>query len=466
MARSRPLPPLSFDEVISTYPALRQSLLGMVDTCALMAKFEMEGVSYDNAAQGRGILFHRTAGEILRTLWQRGAEEMEVAEALEIMYETCEQRNVPDHDVVWIPMVERRTLRRCVKHLVWNYEKRKPQKFTVGSILLDENGVPSIEQRLWAKVRYPLSKDCPACEGTGRGDPSVPRLATDRPERQVYASVTLDDCQECGGSGRVLAGGTIERLITGQPDVLIGEPPDGIVVLDWKTSRQAPPEGDNGDHEDDADHVSYMGYFQQRTYALLAFANYPWARYVKLREYYPLPGVSRYATVYRHNLEHIERELATIAELVDRALMGGSKSALWRPSPGAHCAFCPRKTKCPIEADVRAFDNGSSHGGGIASKAEARKLAGEGLVAKRVYDAIMKASKPWVDTYGPIDLKSAKGRMVLDWKRNKTGDGRRFVYHVPADSDRGPDEDMGGPSAADLDAAFKAIGERAKGAAT
>lgn len=409
MRRSRHLPVRTRDEVLAAFPAHRQSTLASFDSCRLMTRWDMEGVAFDNAAQARGILFHRVAAEILRTMWRTGEAEIPTEEAMAILYEISAQRDVPDEDVVWLPSGERKVLRACVLGLVYDYESRKPRRFNVGTLM-------AVEERLNAPIRY------------------------DGPD-----------------------GGVVERLLTGQPDALFAMEPDGIRVFDWKTTRQPPAAGpdrsdpDRGDHHDDAEHVSYMGYFQQRTYAFLILSQprYRHINRVELREMYPLAGESRYATVYRHDLEHVERELSTLIEHLDRALMGGHRSPMWKPSPGKHCGYCPRPTHCPIEADVRAFGNGGGkHSGGIASKAQAQRLAGEYVVADRVRKVLHEALKAYVDVHGEdLEVKSAKGRAALGWKVN--GRGRRFGMFVPSESSRGPDDP-------DLAAAFDEARERVK----
>jgi hypothetical protein len=316
-------------------------------------------------------------------------------------------------------------------------------------VLIGPEG-PSIEQRLWAKVRYPAFAACPVCEG------GQPEARFTRAEHQVVAG-RIDLCERCGGSGRVLTGLTVERLITGQPDVLLGGAADELIVLDWKTTRQPPAMGDpSGAHEDDSEHVSWDGYFQQRCYGLLALVNYPEIKRVTLKEYYPLAGVARHASLTRDRLEHVERELATQAELLDRALMGGHDSALWKPTPGYACRYCPRPNQCPIEADVRVFANGTG-AGGVATQAQAAKLAGEYVVAKTVYKRIAAALKPWVDAKGPIDVQDAKGRAQLRWRQNKTGGKGTFGMFVPEASDRGPADPT-------LEETFAGIAERRRAA--
>jgi hypothetical protein len=372
-ARPRPLPRReSLDAVIEAFPDLRQSLLGDFDSCRLMTRFGLEGYPYSNGAQARGIIFHRFAAEFLRTLARTGEQSMPVSEALEILYEVSAQRDVPDAEVVTCPARERRLLRIAVVKFVsentFNMER-----------LID------VERRLYATVRYP--------------DPD---------------------------------GVMVERTITGQPDALVASPPDGAVVLDWKTTLKAPAPY-TGEQQDHPDGVSYMGYFQQRIYALLVMANYPAVQTVTLREFYPFEAAARTATVHRAQLEHIEREVADLAEGLDRALRAGADSALWEPSPGKHCSYCPKPNRCPIEEDVRARE------GGITSQAQAERAAAEYVVAGEVRSKLHEALKAWFELHGPVKVKSSKGRYVVRWKTNKGG-GRTFGVHVPLESDRGPDD--------------------------
>jgi hypothetical protein len=73
--RPRPLPERTFEEVLAAFPRYRQSMLGDVDNCALMARFDLEGAEFNTHEQARGTLFHRYAAEILRTLQTDGAGE-------------------------------------------------------------------------------------------------------------------------------------------------------------------------------------------------------------------------------------------------------------------------------------------------------------------------------------------------------------------------------------------------------
>lgn len=381
MARRRPLPPRTLEEVIEAFPAHRQSLLSTFDNCSLSALFGLENTPFTNAAQARGIIFHRTAAEILRTLRRTGEVKMPVSEALEILYEQAAQRDVPPEDVVTVPIRERRLLRIGVIKLVSHNEFRMKRLIAV-------------ERRLSTTVEYP------------------------HPE-----------------------GGMVTRKLTGQPDALIADPKteydpvSGAIVLDWKMSLRAPPKGRDDDHWDTPESVSYNGYFQQRKYGLLVLKNYPSVQRVRLREFYPLENVARYGTVYRTDIEHLEREFAVLAELLDRALMGGSASKQWQPSPGKHCAYCPSPTRCPIKDDVRARE------GGIATFPEMKRAVNEYVWMGETRKELHEALKNYIAEHGGengedyVTVSSPKGRYAVGWRKNKTGNGKQFTVFVPPQPD-------------------------------
>lgn len=384
------LPERDLQSVIEWFPALRQSLLGDFDSCRLMTRFGLEGYAFTTPEQARGILFHRFAAEVLLTLRATGEVQIPVNEALAILYEVCAQRDVPDDEVVWCPAEERRMLRIAAVKFVTMHD-------------WDMERLMAVEERLWSTLRYP--------------DP---------------------------------AGGVVERQVTGQPDALLADPPDAIIVLDWKTTRAAPPEYQPRDGVEKHDHgrgLSYLGYFQQRTYAKLALDRYPAASSCTLREHYPIPGVTREATVLRSDLEHIELELSALCELLDRALMGGSESKVWQPTPGKHCSWCPQPGACPIAPAVRAGK------GGITSAEQAARAAAQMVLADADRKQLAEALKGWVETHGPVPVKSAKGRYEMRWKYSESG-RRTFGVHVPEASDRGPSDPV-------LDRTFTELQERA-----
>ena len=423
MARSKPLPERTRDEVLDYLPTVRQSILSQFDNCRLSTRWNLEGVAFDNPAQARGHLFHRYAAEVLRTLWRSGEDSMPTEEALVILYEIVAQRNVPDRNVVWLPAVERRLLRKCAISFVYDHVRQEPRRFKMHSLIAVEGTTMEGGEPLTIPVRYPETAKCP--------------------ERAYHVNGTAE-CPACGGSGWVETSAMVDRTLTGRPDAIVGHPPDGYEILDWKTDRQPPPLGDEfSDHRDDAEHVSYGGYFQQRFYGVAALRRYPSAKWVRLRERYVLVGEDRWATIYREHMEHIERELAAEVELLDRGLMGGHKSDIWAPQPGKHCSYCPRPGSCPIPKEERGA-------GAITSQAMAMRYGAQAVVATEVRKNRIESMKAYlndrpvddggeddrikVKTPPGIPVKSAKGR--AEW-RFRNG---RFGLYVPEKSDRGPDD--------------------------
>lgn len=136
-------------------------------------------------------------------------------------------------------------------------------------------------------------------------------------------------------------------------------------------------------------------------------------------------------------------------QLLDRAVMGGSRSKVWGASPGKHCAYCRRPVTCPIERQARVKE------GGITSMAEARLYGAEFVLSDEVRKETREACKAYHEATGhPIPVKSSKGRYELRWGRTADG-GRRFDLHVPETSDRGAHDP-------NLEAAFATAAARRK----
>lgn len=426
-SRSKQLPVRTPEQVLEAFPHHRQSLLASADTCPLRTKWALEAAEaiphaermdreWDTSEAARGILAHRYAAEVVETLRETGQDTIPVAEALEILYEVCAQRDVPDADVVYLPARERRYLRlfaiRLVQQGKGDANPGKLRRWNMTRVL-------AVEERLWAAVTY-----------------TAP------------------------------SGATVKRVITGQPDVTIADPDPtggddhGVVVIDWKTTPKAPAKpkdekrDDHGDvpGDDAPGNVSYEGYFQQRVYGLLEFANRPQINRATLREVYPMDpdGLQvRTATVYRADLERIERELGITVELLDRAIAGGSESRLWKPQPGKHCSHCPRVRACTIDPDERMAQ------GGITSPAQAEEVGAAFVWADAIRSQTRAAAKDYHEATGlPIPVRASKGRLEL---RHATGT-QSFGMHVPDDSDRGPEDP-------NLAASFRAAAERKRAAA-
>lgn len=402
-----PLPPpskegIGLDELLGTYPALRQSILAKYDDCPLSALFEMRySNGWSTHPQAGGTIFHRFMARYLRTLQGTKDSEghyeetMEPAEALEILYETVRQRDIPLHDRVRVPLRDMPKLLIAVKKIC-------AVPFSIDRIV-------DVERRLWAEIVYPSP------------DPG---------------------------------GGLVTRSVTGQLDLLIFQPPDGAVVVDWKHTWQPPAERkETGELDKDAERrLSYEGYFQQRFYALLVMANYRNVNWVELREYYPLRAKTRRARVTRAQLEHVIREMQAVVEAFDTSVMTGThvvtrvdgvetlvevagkgvEGDAWGPEPGKHCDFCVKPGACPVEREARGE-------GAITSFAQAEQYAAEALVATRVRKHRLEAAKAWVAAHGSIRVKDSKGRRMLGWQASSDG-SRNFDFYVPDESDRGPQD--------------------------
>lgn len=375
--------PIRLESVWELMPSIRQSLLSSFDDCALSTYFDLAyGQGWSTHPQARGTLMHRYYAEALRTMRKAKSNSLPVSEAIEILYETLLQADVPIHELVRVPLREIRDMRmEAIKFATDN-------EFDV-HLLVD------IEKRLSATVTYR------------------------HPE----------------------TGEPVERVLSGQLDALIAEPPDGAIVIDWKSSWQPPQSirDDDDDDPDDAKRLSYHGYFQQRFYGWLVMKNFSNVNRVTLREYYVRKNEVRPATLHRDRLHHVEQEMEMLALHFDRAFAFGSPPTPfeahtmgpWEPQPGKHCDFCLKPGSCPIEDEARG-------GGAVTSLKRALQYAAEFLVATRVREHRMKALKAWVDVHGPVPVRNAKGRQQIGWVDNKTGGGRRFVIHETPGSDRGP----------------------------
>jgi hypothetical protein len=345
--------------VFEAFPELRQSLLAHFDQCPLATRFDLEGAPYTGGDAARGIVFHHFAAKYLGAIKEMREKKMPQAEALEVLYECESQVDVPDLEHVHVPMSEREVLRIAAL------------KFCEHELSWDR--IVFIEKRFYAKVRY----------------------------------VDSD-------------GVMVERVITGKPDVVIADPPDGIIIPDWKTTRSPPPrpakqvEGEQ--FRDDP--LSPEGYFQQQTYGFLGFRNLPKVERITLREFYPLAGESRNATLYRYQLEHIERNVGLTAQEIDRALAGGHDSPLWVAQAGRHCRYCPRPMDCPIDRDGRDIP--------LPIEPEEREMWAERFIVNdRRRDYLRLAIREDVSENGPINVSSEKGEYQLKWRTYPSGE-RRF----------------------------------------
>jgi hypothetical protein len=302
--------------------AFRQSLLASYEQCprrAMLGRAIDDDLTTGNvgASADLGSAFHAIAAEILRTLWRQDETQMPTQEAVEVMREVlangADRLNVTTGETTrtqWVlPAQERDDLRWMVLGFC-KYEWQ-PHRIMPDGTDLDPKG-----GRLSADI------ECPDGE---------------------------------------------TRTITGQPDVILGDPPDGIVVIDFKTGRGKPKAPRNDPDAETAigkQYLSERGHFQLDSYGLMGMRRYPSAQRAILRELHLRSGKVREAMLGREELEHVEREIGLHLMLLDQATEQGEGDPLWKPRPGSWCArACPVAASCPIPAEQRgvgALDSDSA----------------------------------------------------------------------------------------------------------
>lgn len=215
------------------------------------------------------------------------------------------------------------------------------------------------------------------------------------------------------------------RVAKGQPDVLMADPPDWLIVVDFKTGRGRPSgprvEPEVGEVVEKRDYLSDM--FQADVYSLLALRRYPTARGVIFRELHLRSGQIRQGRLTREQLEHVERKLAVTMMNLDRAISEGEESPLWSPRPGGHCARqCPVARSCPVPEEMRGD-------GAIETDERADEVAQLYVVAKAQYTQAADQLKAWEE--GGNRAGRANENEAVRWGPDaeafrEKGKGRKF----------------------------------------
>lgn len=354
---------------------LRQSHIGRFDACALSLKFDVTAPTRQPSdVAAVGTLFHRWVARAIREMRANGQTTMPVDHGLSLLLEILAQRDIEPEEIVHLPMREIRWLRVCV-------------------------------------VKW--------CEG---GPFNAARVMA--VEERFNGVVYVPDG----------AGSMYERIITGKPDVVVADPPDGVIVVDWK-SGWAPPaklgredEVAHGGAGDKDEKLTDQGYVQQVIYGILCLQQYPAVNRVTLREAYIRYGEFREATIDRYNLERLTDVLGAVISQVDQAFADGPDSPRWIPSAGPHCATCAAPRMCPLK-DWEGIPT---------TLEEAQLLVREWIVAAEVRKDRAPLAKGWVDEHGPIPIPNGKGRREVGWLKNKTGEGRSFKLYEPEDAPESP----------------------------
>ena len=217
------------------------------------------------------------------------------------------------------------------------------------------------------------------------------------------------------------------RRLTGQPDVIVADPPDGLVVVDYKTGKGKPPDPrqmpEKGEPIVGKQYLSGDGTFQRKVYGLLALRRYPQAQRATLRELWVRFGEVREATLGRDELEHVEREIALKMMLLDRAIDEGPEGKLARPRSGRQCLRgCPVKRSCPIPQEQRGL-------GVLDTPEDADAEAARFVVVDALRQEQRDALKAVHEETGH-EPAVGDGR-VLRWRDRPSGKGREFGVFAP-----------------------------------
>lgn len=219
----------------------------------------------------------------------------------------------------------------------------------------------------------------------------------------------------------------VMRTLTGQPDVIVADPPDGLVIVDYKTGRGKPRDPRQMPEKGEAivgkEYLSDTGTFQLKIYGLLALHRYPAAQRVTLREAWIRFGERREAVLGRDELEHVEREVALKMMLLDRAIDDGPHGKLARPRAGKQCLKgCPVKRSCPIPAEQRGL-------GALDSPQTADAEAARFVVVDALRQEQRDALKAYHEQTG--HAPEVGDGTVMRWRPKASGKGRDFGVFDP-----------------------------------
>ena len=382
--------------------AFRQSLLASFEECprrAILGREVGDDITTGNvgASADLGSAFHAFAAEYLRTLWRQDEAQMPTQEAVEVMREIlahgAQRMNVSTGEMVrerWVLPADERD------DLLWLVLGFCKYEWTPRRIMADGTDL----------------------------DPNGGRLSAD---------IVCPD-------GKV-------RTLTGQPDVILADPPDGIVVVDYKSGKgrpKAPRENLEAEYAQGKQYLSERGHFQLDAYGLLGMRKYPNVSRAVLRELHLRSGKVREAVLTRDELEHVEWEIGNHLMLLDEAVRAEEGDALRKPRPGAWCARkCPVAASCPVPAEQRgvgALDNPEA-----ANEAAARFVNVDGL-----RNTLREQLRTYYEQTGRA-AEVGDGTAVF-WRPKPNGNGRAFGVFPVEDIPALPDTD------AELEATAKALG--------
>lgn len=361
-----------YPKAIRLFPELRQSLLSSFDNCALTTKFDATyRHGWSHPYQARGEMFHRFAARALTEMALHSDDgTIPVGEALEILHDVLRQREVDRN----CPRCGSTRIRKGITKRGMRYCLSCKRQFETDLIAVP---MDMVEELYWVVKKW-------------AHDNAFDVHNIVEVEKRLTATVRYEN---------TVSGGWVERTITGKLDVLMieGLENEHAIVPDWKDMWKLPPETE----------IGFGGYFQQRVYAYLVFANYPTVEKLTLREFYVRYSQPREATLIRSLVEEdIKEEIRGLVEKFDRCV----EESLWNnPSPGAHCSWCSMPHKCTIFPEARGS-------GRITSQEEAATVAAQYLVAQAIVKQQKEQLKPWVEMHGPVPVRDAKGQRVVGFQ--------------------------------------------------
>jgi hypothetical protein len=211
-------------------------------------------------------------------------------------------------------------------------------------------------------------------------------------------------------------------------DLLLADPDDGVVVVDYKTGFRRPTTPRTGDDptriaeaEADGKGLTELGWTQFQVYSYLCFKNIDWINRVVFREVTVLRQEERQGRMTIGQLEErVTDPLRAQVTMLHRAMQEGPDSEVWTPTAGSHCGMCPKPEACPIMS-YKDLD--------LATEKGRRLVAEKWLVAKAVREDKEAILKGLVDAYGPIAVKGGK---VAGWDMDKKNFGLYDPYDIPA----------------------------------
>lgn len=346
----------------------RQSLIASFDSCPLRAKFSLEDERRTpGPLAARGTLLHRAMHQAVREMQREGERRFSVDQGMELLTDVLSQMgpDVQDGEVVPLPMREMKWCRVIMTK--WcEYVDLDPGKII---------GV----------------------------------------ERRLTAPLTLNN------------GKTVD--ITGQMDIIFADPPDGVIVVDWKTGFRRPPTPRTGNDpgkidmaEQEGTALTELGWVQFLVYSYLCFSEMDWIQRVIFREVHVLRQEERQARMDALQMERMTDPLRAQVTMLDEAISAGADSSRWVPTAGAHCALCPKPWACPVMDFAELAPD---------TEAGRQLIAHQWLVAKEQRASKEEVLKGLVDQYGPIRVRHPEGDRVVGWDMEKKRFGLYEPYDIP-----------------------------------